>query len=715
MKAQSLFTRKFRHIALGCSIAALAAAGSPAGAQDAQDASAGDADKSSQDIIVQASRAVTATKTDTPLNQIPQSINVITAEQVKDQGALTLLAATDYSAGATSAGDDPRGDFVNIRGFWAVNYLDGLKRENGFVYLPRSELYTLDRIDVLLGPSAVLYGAGSAGGIVNMETKRPEFQFGGEVSASYGTFDRKQAQFDVTGPISDTVAVRLVGLYRDSNSLVHYMPDNRKVIQPSITWKPDDSTSVSLLGLWQHDYTGTGAYMPLVATLYASKAARMNRRTLLGEPSVNKGPKDDKWLTLVADHQFSKALKFHSATRIEGDHSSYGEIYGIYGDPYVYGTTALDPFVPPADAPDGGNTSVPRSIFAIKARYRTFETDNNLQWDVTTGPLQHRLLVGVDYSNFRQLARQAYSYVGATPIDIYNPVYGLPGNEPVYGDQSRQVIQQLGIYAQDQMRILDTASLVLGVRHDHLKSENSDVVPPTEIDNATTYRAGLTVDVTKGVTPYVSYSESFQPVAGLNQFNQSYKPLYGKSYEGGVKLQPVRGAMIRLTYYDIVERNVLVPDPANPLNSIQAGKIKSQGFEVQGNYAVARDLSLSVAYAHNKTHLPGQHQQQEGFPADTASIYATKTFWMNRDTSLRLGGGVRYVGRQLSGDPAVFQVITPHSTLVDAVAAIDHKDWSLQLNVVNLLGKYYYAQCLQYGSCTNGDPRTVNAAITYHF
>ena len=138
----------------------------------------------------------------------------------------------------------------------------------------------------------------------------------------------------------------------------------------------------------------------------------------------------------------------------------------------------------------------------------------------------------------------------------------------------------------------------------------------------------------------------------------------------------------------------------------------SKGFEVQGNYAVARDLTLSVAYAHNKTRLPGEHQQQEGFPADTASIYATKTFWMNQDTSLRLGGGVRYVGRQLSGDPAVFQVITPHSTLVDAVAAIDHKNWSLQLNVVNLLGKYYYAQCLQYGSCTNGDPRTVNAAIT---
>lgn len=703
---KAIRTAQFRRIAFGASILAMAGAVSPAAIAQVRDEA---------DIIVRASRAVTATKTDTPLIQIPQSISVITSEQISDQGALTLLAATDYSAGVTSAGDDPRGDFVNIRGFWAVNYLDGLKRENGFVYLPRSELYTLDRIDVLLGPSAVLYGAGSTGGIVNMETKRPQFQFGGEVSASYGTFDRKQVQFDVTGPISDTVAVRLVGLYRDSNSLVHYMPDNRKVIQPSIVWKPSDSTSVSLLGLWQRDYTGTGAYMPLVATLYAAKGERMSRRTLLGEPSVNKGPKDDKWLTLVVDHQFTKALKFHSATRIEGDRTSYGEIYGIYSDPYVYHTTALDPFLDPADAPDGSATSVPRSLFAIKVRYRTFETDNNLQWDVTTGPLQHRLLVGIDYSNFRQLARQAYAYLGATPINIYDPVYGQPGNEPVYGDQTRQLIQQLGIYAQDQIRILDRASLVLGVRHDHVKSENADVLPPVEIDNATTWRAGLTVDVAKGVTPYVSFSESFQPVAGLNQFNQPFKPLYGKSYEGGVKLEPVRGAMIRLTYYDITERNHLVPDPDHPLMSIQAGKIRSKGFEIQGNYAVARDLSLSVAYAHNKTRLPGEHQQQEGFPADTASIYATKTFRMNQDTSLRLGGGVRYVGRQLSGDPSYFQVVTPHSTLVDAMAAIDHRNWTLQLNAINLLGKYYYAQCLQYGSCTNGDPRTINAALTYHF
>jgi iron complex outermembrane receptor protein len=698
------FGRRIRTMALAGSILACAAA--PAWAQAVSGAAAqagSDVASDADQITITATRAVTATKTDTPLTQIPQSITVITSKQIADQGALTMLQATNYSAGTTSQGDDPRGDFVYIRGFWAVNYLDGLKRENGFVYLPRSEVYTLDRIDVLLGPSAVLYGAGSSGGLVNMETKRPEFQFGGEVAASYGSYNRKQAQFDVTGPLSDTLAFRLVGLYRDADSLVHYMPDNRKVIQPSLTWKPDSNTTVSLLGLWQHDNIGTGAYMPLVATLYAPEGRRMNRRTLLGEPSVNRGPKDDKWLTLLVDHQFSNALTFHSASRIEGDHTDYGEIYGVY----YTGPDVLHPFV------NAEETMVPRSIFAIKAHYRTFETDNNLQLKVQTGPFTHQLMAGVDYGYFRQLSRQSFLYLGATPIDIYNPVYGAPGNTPIYDPQIRQVTNDTGFYAQDQIRFRDMASIVFGVRHDHLKNETTG--NPTQIDNATTYRAGITVDVAKGVSPYFSYSESFQPVSGLNQFNQTYKPLFGRSYEGGVKLQPIKGAMIRMTYYDIVERNHQVPDPAQPLNTIQAGKVTSKGFEFQGDYNLIRNLTLSVAYGHNSTRVTGENHQEEAIPKNTVSVYGTKTIPLGEDMSLRIGGGVRSTGRQVSGDPNFFQVVTPRFTLVDAVAAFDYKHWTMQVNALNLLNKYYYGECSQYGSCTNGDPRTVNVALTYRF
>lgn len=659
------------------------------------------------DEVVVYGHAVTATKTDTPLIQIPQSITVVTPQQIEDQGALSMQSALEYTAGVTNAGDDTRGDFNVIRGFLAVNYLDGLKREFGFVYLPRNEIYSLDRIDVLLGPAAVLYGAGSSGGLVNMESKRPQFQFGGEVTASYGTFDRKQAQFDVTGPLSDTIAVRLVGLYRDADMLVRYMPDNRRLVQPSITWRPTDDTNITLLGLYQHDFTGPSAYDPLAATLYAPAGRRMNRRTELGEPDFDKGPKDDKSLTMLIDHQFSRSLRFHSATRIEGDHTTYGQIYGVY----YAGPSILNPFVP--DLGDA-QSYVPRSLFAYDARYRSFDSDNSLQLDLNTGRFTHRILAGVDYSWFRQLSRQAFGFLTMPPINIYNPVY-TPGIVADYGPLTRQVLVDTGIYGQDQIRFDDRASLVLGVRHDHVRSENTD--QPTGINNVTTYRAGLTVDVTKEISPYISYSESFTPVSGLSQFGNTYQPLFGKSYEGGVKWQPVYGAMIRLTYFDITERNHLVPDPAFPLNSIQAGEVRAKGFELQGNYNLARDLSLSVGYSHLSSKVTGQDRQQDGIPKDTASIFAAKTLHLRDDVAVRFGGGIRHVGQQISGDTTDFslRVSTPSYTLVDALAALDIRRWTLQVNAVNLLNKYYYSACDTYGSCENGDPRTFNVAATYHF
>lgn len=661
----------------------------------------------SADEVVVYGHAVTATKTDTPLIQIPQSITVVTPQEIQDQGALTMQSALEYTAGVTNAGDDTRGDFNTIRGFLAVNYLDGLKREFGFVYLPRNEIYSLDRIDVLLGPAAVLYGAGSSGGLVNMESKRPQFQFGGEVTASYGTFNRKQAQFDVSGPMSDTFAFRLVGLYRDADMLVRYLPDNRRLLQPSVTWKPNEETDITLIGLYQRDYTGPSAYDPLVATLYAPPGRRMDRRTELGEPDFDKGPKDDKSLTLLIDHQFSKALKFHSASRLEGDHTTYGQIYGVY----YAGPSILNPFLPGLG---DGQSYVPRSLFAYDAHYRSFDSDNNLQLDLNTNRFTQRILAGVDYSWFRQLSRQAFDYLTMPPINIYNPVY-TPGIVADYGPLTRQVLVDTGIYGQDQIRFDDRASLVLGVRHDHLKSENTD--QPTGIDNVTTYRAGLTVDVTKEFSPYVSYSESFTPVSGLSQFGQTYKPLFGKSYEGGVKWQPVYGAMIRLTYFDITERNHLVPDPAQPLNSIQAGEVKAKGFELQGNYNVARDLSLSVAYSHLSSKITGQDRQQDAIPKDTASVFASKSLHLQSDVALRLGGGVRYVGEQISGDTTAFslRVTTPSYTVVDALAALDVRNWTLQVNAVNLFNRFYYAACDTYGSCENGDPRTFNVAATLHF
>lgn len=663
----------------------------------------GGSDDENDEIFVTGTRAVTATKTETPNTEIPQSITVISLEQIQEQGALNIREALRYTAGVTSGGDDTRGDFNYTRGFFAATYLDGLKRNFGFVYTPRADQNTLERIEVLFGPSAVLYGAGSSGGLVNMQSKRPQFEFGGSASVSYGTYNRKEAVLDVTGPLSDTVAARIVGVVRDANMVQRGTPDNRVVVQPSLTWQPSDATDVTVIGLFQRDYTGPVQFAPSAATYLADDLGnpRVSRRTQIGEPEFNKGPKRDVQGTLVVNHEFSDALSFHSSSRYQDAHTEYGEIYGDYF------ANPLDPFI------DVANTTVNRNLFAINADYKVFNTANHAVINLNTGFIEHQVLVGVDYARFEQVTSQAFSFGGGGPIDIYNPVYGT-APAAVFGAEATQVQKSYGFYAQNQMRIADRASLVVGVRHDNV--DQTDTFAADQDAKATTFRAGLTVDLTDTISPYASFSQSFEPVSGLNQFGNSYVPLEGEQYEGGIKWQPLGSTLVRAGYYHIKESNALRPDPLNPLTSVQTGFITSKGFEFQADHRVPGDITLTASYANNSTRISGENRQQDTLPKNTASFFATKTLEAGNDLRFRFGAGVRHVSKRTSGDTAsALYIEVPSYTLIDAVVSAEYKDWELRVNAVNLLDEFYYSSCSQFGSCQYGDDQLFNATLSYRF
>lgn len=698
MSKYHIRSKRMAHLSAGASALVLILAASPAYAQ------ASDSSDRSEQIIITGTRAVTATKTDTPITEIPQAITVVTLGQIQDQGAQTVREALNYTAGVNNSGDDTRGDFNYIRGFWAATFLDGLKRNFGFVYTPRVDINTLERVEVLLGPSAVLYGAGSSGGLVNMQSKRPQFEFGGSASVSYGSFNRKEATFDVTGPLSDTLAARMVAVVRDADAFVHHLPDDRVVIQPSLTWKPSDATDVTVIGLFHRDVEGPVQYAPVAASILAAPGQRISPRTLLGEPDFNQGPKRDVQVSLLINHEFSDAASFHSSSRIQRSKTSYGEIYGeFYSNP-------LDPFT------DIANTTINRSLFAIRAKYDVFNTENHLELDFATGAIEHKILVGVDYSHFKQRSEQAFTFGGQPTLDIYNPVYGQPINA-VYGPEATQILRQVGFYAQDQMRIADRASLVVGVRHDRYRQ--TDTGQAAQSTNATTWRAGLTVDVTKTVSPYISYSQSFEPISGLNQFGRSFVPLRGEQYEGGIKWQPTKDTLLRASYYRIKEKNALRADPTNPLTSIQSGFVIAKGFEFQADHRVPGDITVTASYTYNSTRISGENRQADATPKDTARLFVTKSLAAGDELTFKLGAGVRHVSSHSNGAPGIPgypQIVVPSYTIVDAMASADYKDWSLQVNVINLLDKFYYASCNAFGGCGgNGDPQMFNATLTYRF
>ncbi|MEZ0472388.1 TonB-dependent siderophore receptor [Luteimonas salinilitoris] len=657
-------------------------------------------------VTVVAERATTATKTETALTETPQAISVVSSDLFRERGALNLQDTLRYSAGVTAEafGLDTRADVSTVRGLDPVQYLDGMRQLFNYSPIARPEVYTLDRVEVLRGPSSVLYGAGGNGGIINAISKRPQFLPAGELALQYGSFDRKQVQLDVTGPLNDddTLAGRVVAVARDSGMQTDRLPDDRLLLSPSLTWRPGDRTEVTLIGLFQRDETGSSQqFLPVVSTLQASGPRRLDVSTFLGDEDYDRLDARQNAATLLVEHRLNDTTTLRSSSRYVDARTTFQQIF-----PDVYATPS-NPF--------NADGLVERDAYAIKPHIRIFTTDNNAEYAFDTGAFSHRLLVGLDYSEFRQSSHSAFGRI--TPIDIYDPVStGVVAPEYVRDPDQRNT--QVGLYLQDQIRYADRVSLVLGLRRDRARSttEGSD----TQTDEATTFKVGVIGEVAAGWSPYVSYSESFLPVAGLDFYGDAFKPVRGSQYEAGVKWAPNRTALVTANVYRIEETNRATNDPENVLNTVQTGEIRSQGFELEGAFVIAGDIALNTNYSYNDAEVtrsnfaPEVGQRLSDMPRHLASAWAAKTFAVSDDAQLRVGLGGRYVGATMStaGDGVLR---TPGYTLADALVAYELRDWSLSLNATNLFDRQYYAPCRAFGDCFTGTGRSLVGTVAYRF
>lgn len=690
-----------RPLALGL-IAVFASA--PASAQDAAEREA----KRLDAVVVVADRASTATKTDTRLIETPQAISVITAEQAADRGVQNLQEILRYSAGAVAEayGLDTRSDGSMVRGFSPVSFLDGLTRQVGSSLVPRPEIYTLERAELLRGPSSMLYGAGGSGGVLNLVSKRPQFQRAGEVGLSYGTNQRKQLQFDLTGPLNDagTVAGRIVGVARDANQQTDRMPDDRLVLAPSITWRMSDATQVSVLAVLQKDESGSSQqFLPVVSTLRAPPGRRLPSNRFLGEPDADRLDSRQSSATVLFEHAFSDALKLNSSLRYSKSRTDFTEIYpDVYSNPD-------NPFL------DADGRVLARFAYINNPRIDTLTSDNSLQVDFATGAMRHTVLAGIDYLRFRQTAMTGSG--ATTPIDAYAPVYGdytLPELAP----QPRQDQSQLGVYVQDQIRWGERVTAVLGARRDRARTQVGEQARIE--DFATSYRAGLIVDAGHGFSPYVSYSESFLPIGSLDFFSQPFKPQEGRQYEVGLKWQPREQILVTLALYDIREKNRQTNDPENVLNSVQTGEVSAKGVELEAMHTLPNDFYVTASYSYNDAQVarsnfaPEVDRQLADVPKQLASVWGVKQFDWGDSGRIRLGLGARHVGSTVSiGGNGNLR--TPAYDLADALVSFDLPQWSFTVNVTNLADKPYYAPCRAFGDCFTGNGRNVTGTVTYRF
>ncbi|WP_343699804.1 TonB-dependent siderophore receptor [Caulobacter sp.] len=677
-------------VALIAANAALAQASAP----DAVDA-----------LIVTSERATTATKTDTPLIRTPQAVSVVEGQLIADRGALNLQETLRYSAGAGAEtyGMDTRGDGPSLRGFSSAQYLDGLNKVIGFNLVPRTEVYTLERVEILRGPSSMLYGQGSTGGVINSISKRPTFEKGGEIVGQVGSFDRFQGMVDYQTPVSDDLAVRLVAMARDAGMQTDHVDDNRVVISPSISWKPTDDTTITLIGLYQDDHTASSQqFLPVVSTLL-DRFPRLPVDRFLGEPDYDRLDAQQTAVTLLASHRFNDTFQANANLRFVDAKTEFREIYA-----YAYGNPD-NPFT------DAANQIIPRSAYAIDTDTKIVTADFNGTARFATGAIDHVLLGGLDILDVSSKSASGFGMV--TSINAYNPVYGQPFDAPVLATMPKLDQSQVGFYLQDQLRWGDL-TMVAGFRRDRAEQQNAGSAK--QVDKATTYRVGAIYDLGHGVSPYISYSESFQPVIGQNVRGETFKPQKGEQVEVGVKWRPLAGVLVTLAGYDLTETNRLVNDPDNVVNTIQTGEISGKGIEFEASWIRPRDLTVTVAMSHAKTEVQEssadyeEGRQASDTPRNFASAWVVKTLPLDNDVDLRIGGGVRYMGSTTSIG-ATNTLKTPSNTLVDALLAVDFKRWSLSLNATNLLDKQYYVSCRVFGDCFTGLGRNVIASVGYKF
>ncbi|RJE77533.1 TonB-dependent receptor [Pseudoalteromonas sp. MSK9-3] len=688
--------------------------------------------------------SASASKSDTPIIESPVSVSVLTSERIQALGAENLQEAIGYVAGVFNGpyGVDTRGDWANIRGVAPVQYLDGLQLMFGYYNNARPNTYNMERIEILKGPSSMLYGQGSTGGIINMVTKRPHAQTEGEIIAQVGNFGRKQIAGDFNTTLTDngSVEARFVGLYRESGTQTDFVDNDATFFAPSLAWHINDSTSITVLANTQKNKSGSSTqFFPHEGTLLPAEHGQIDSRRFVSEPGWDKYDTEQNAVTLILDHALNEDFSISWSSR-------YLESEAIYRTMYAW---------PPKFQDD--KRSIERNFSLQDASSDTITSDLQLHGLIYTGDLEHNLVVGLDYQSADTDTDRLYltpasikAAIGLdvnTSLDLYNPEYGKTGFLPTTAlipDTPGKNDRQLGFYIQDTIKY-DNWVFNAALRRDKVKSQSDAVNSVKTTQSATTGRLGILYSFENGIAPYASYSESFLPIYGSRPQGGDFKPQEGEQVEVGVKFQP-KGTehLITASYFDITDKNK--KRVVSPEVTVQDGSVDIEGFEVEAQLEFDQ-FDVYSAYAYTKSeqetsdktlaelvqlYASGQTSYLSQALTDTAPLSATPKHMLNTWITYRpeqsfegfkVGAGFRYVGETYDGSRDITfmgqaintRKVTDSYTLFDFMIGYEFDNIDINLNVKNLSDKTVVTSCLYRGDCFYGQRRTVTANIKYKF
>jgi len=671
---------------------------------------------------IAAKRTATATKTDTPIEKTPQSISVVTREEMDMKDPSTVKEALNYTPGVfATRGSSETLDVISIRGFSASTgantnqYLDGLKLQGDNYSESSMDPYFLERIELMRGPTSVLYGKSNPGGIVSMVSKRPTTEPLKEVEFQMGTDNLYQTGFDFSDAIDDdgVFSYRLTGLGRSEDAQQTMVKSTRYAIAPAFSWRPDDKTDFTFLSNFQSDPdAGYYGWLPRVGTVVPYTDANGNAHKL--DTDFNEGEQDNRMSRRQQQIGYSFAHAFDDTFTVR-QNLRYTRLHTLYTSVYGNGFTAP--------------TQINRAFVRSDEDLNSFTVDTQLQSAFATGAVDHTLLTGVDYLRMRNDINADYG--SADPIDMVEPQYGNANvnvNFP-YAVINRQ--EQTGLYAQDQAE-WNHWVLTLGGRYDFAKTSTytRSSGSLSEInDQQFTWRGGVNYVFDNGIAPYFSYSESFEPVAGSTKPGKPFDPSRGKQYEAGVKYVPKdMPVTVTAAVFQLTKDKNLTADPSDSAFSVQGGEIRSRGLELEAKAALTSNINLTAAYSYTDAEYTDdtlyQGKRPVEVPRNMASLWADYTFHETALSGLTLGAGARYVGDTSSfytvGDNVNGTFNVGSYTLVDAtvkydLARVGMPGSSVGVKVNNLFNREYVSSCYRDYACYWGADRQVVATASFSF
>ncbi len=661
----------------------------------------------------------TGTKTALDPNDAPMSYTRIDQELLQKRQADSVNAALRYEPGVTteSRGTVSIFDEYNIRGFKTYsNFYDGLRLpyDGAWNLMPQVDIYATEAVEVLKGPASSLYGYAAPGGMVNQVAKSPKNPQASEMQLRLGNQNLREVAIDTTGPLTDTLNYRLVALKRKKDGQMQTTEEERTLINPSLEWQATDDVSVLANLFYQDDPEMVPSTpLPAVGTVYNASYGKLDSDAYAGD-KWNRFSKEVFMPSVTVNWDLNDQLTFKHVTRYT---DAEAQQRNIYNRGFV----------------EGSDTTLNRVAYTTDETMNNWTTDNQLAYQLDTANTSHNLLFGVEYQETDSNATYYDAGPAGTPnLDLSSPDFSQinADNLPLDIYRQKQDIEQsqLGLYVQDEMQWQDL-TVVAGLRHDNFDSSTEQ----TEASKGTIYsdktisndasetsgRLAAIYDFDNGLSPYASYSQSFQPVVGSNFItNEAFKPTTADQLEAGIKyLSSDRATQGTLAVFDITQKNVIVTNPSNSQQKVQTGEITSKGVEISGSHMLNDWVDIAASYSYTDAEITEDEFNPDVVGNTPAQIAKHKaTLWADyyATDKLTLNAGVRYEGGM--------QVDKQNSDELPSVTLVDiggnyqiNPMLAVGASINNLFDKTYVGACYDLENCWMGPERQMSVSLKASF